>query len=202
MMSALSISLVMIFGYLIGSIPFGLIITKICSDTDIRHIGSGNIGATNVLRTGKKTLALATLILDALKGAGVVLCVQIMLDSEHAMLAGMMAVTGHAFPLWLKFNGGKGVATGMAVFTAMDIIVGGAMALCWLVVARLSRISSLAALTAFGGAGLYMLWLLIWSNETHVIQQLAGATITLLVWGRHYENIRRLRKGEESSIKF
>src|SRR5487761_2275408 len=137
-------------GYLLGAIPFGLLLTRIAGLGDIRGIGSGNIGATNVLRTGRKGLAAATLLLDGLKGAAAVLIARTLLhDQDIALFAGLAAVLGHLFPLWLGFKGGKGVATGLGVLIAAAWPIGLAACAVWLLVAATARLSSLAALAAF-----------------------------------------------------
>ena len=131
--------------YLAGSIPFGLILTRLSGRGDIRAIGSGNIGATNVLRTGSKGLAFTTLLLDGGKGAAVVLVTATLTDDALATgLAGLLAVVGHCFPVWLKFQGGKGVATCVATFAAFDIRLGGAFVVLWIGTAAISRYSSLS----------------------------------------------------------
>ena len=142
-----------LLGYLLGSIPFGLLLTRISGLGDIRGIGSGNIGATNVLRTGRKGLAAATLVLDGLKGAAAVLIARALLyDQDTALLAGLAAVLGHLFPIWLRFKGGKGVATGLGVLVAAAWPIGVAACAVWLLVAGLARVSSLASLAAFSFA--------------------------------------------------
>ena len=181
------------FGYLCGSIPFGLVLTKLFTGTDIRTIGSGNIGATNVLRTGNRLLAFATLLLDAGKGAAAIYLIMALVSHEFAGLAGAGAVLGHCFPVWLRFAGGKGVATSMAVIAAISWHAGILMALSWLLVAGISRYSSLAALLSFLIAGLFAMTL---SPLTAGIVIFVG----VLSWGRHYENIRRLLAGTESKI--
>jgi glycerol-3-phosphate acyltransferase PlsY len=183
-----------LFGYLLGSLPFGLLLTKTAGLGDIRGIGSGNIGATNVLRTGRKGLAATTLLLDGLKGAAAVLIVQAIAGYEVAMLAGLGAVLGHLFPVWLKFKGGKGVATGLGVLIAASWPVGIAACAVWLIVAAVSRLSSLAALAAFASTPLAAL---IVSNFALV--KLAF-TIAVLVFVRHQANIRRLIAGTEPRI--
>jgi acyl phosphate:glycerol-3-phosphate acyltransferase len=181
-------------GYLLGSIPFGLLLTRLAGLGDIRNVGSGNIGATNVLRTGNKALAALTLLLDGGKGAAAVLLAG-MMGPDMAALAGAGAVVGHLFPIWLRFKGGKGVATGLGVLLASAWPVGLAACATWLLVAALSRYSSLAALLAFLAAPLYA-WLF-----THNSEQIALALlIALLVWLRHAANIRRLVSGREPKI--
>jgi len=181
--------------YGFGSIPFGLIITKIGGGGDIRQIGSGNIGATNVLRTGNKTLAVLTLVADAGKGAIAVLVAKQYGDPASAALAAIFVVIGHCFPVWLKFNGGKGVATSLAVLASLDIRLGGLFVATWLGTAFVTRYSSLSALLAMlacvaGG--------FVWLDTmlAHVATFLLGA----IVWMRHHANIGRLLTGTESKI--
>jgi glycerol-3-phosphate acyltransferase PlsY len=180
-------------GYLLGSIPFGFLLTKWAGLGDIRAIGSGNIGATNVLRTGNKRLALLTLLLDGAKGAAALL-IGAQGGPAMALAAGGGAMLGHLFPVWLKFKGGKGVATALGILLALDWQVGALACLTWLAAALLFRYSSLAALLALAAAPIYGYFL-------------AGSTVALfalglaiLVWVRHHENIGRLLHGEESRI--
>lgn len=180
-------------GYLSGSIPFGLLLTKAAWLGDIRKVGSGNIGATNVLRTGRKGLAAATLILDGLKGAVAVLLARYFLGDQD-LVVGTAAVLGHLFPVWLGFRGGKGVATGLGVLLAAAWPVGLACCAVWLVAAKLLKMSSAAALTAFAAAPLFALVL---SNADHALMALL---IAVLVFWRHEENIRRLLAGTEPRI--
>ncbi|MCA3415641.1 MAG: glycerol-3-phosphate 1-O-acyltransferase PlsY [Roseomonas sp.] len=180
-------------GYLIGSIPFGLLLTKAAGLGDIRQVGSGNIGATNVLRTGRKGLAAATLILDGLKGAVAVLLARQFLGDQDVVV-GTAAVLGHLFPVWLGFRGGKGVATGLGVLLAAAWPVGLACCAVWLVAAKLLKMSSAAALTAFAAAPLFALVL---SSADHALMALL---IAVLVFWRHEANIRRLLAGTEPRI--
>ena len=147
-----------ICGYLVGSIPFGLVLTRLAKLGDIRDIGSGNIGATNVLRTGNKMLALATLMLDSGKGAAAALILGSS-DPLAGLIGGGMAILGHNFPVWLKFKGGKGVATTLGVLTAVAWPVGVAACVTWMVTAFLFRFSSLAALVALAASPIYAWWL-------------------------------------------
>jgi glycerol-3-phosphate acyltransferase PlsY len=187
--------LVCLLGYLLGSIPFGLVLTRTAGLGDIRGIGSGNIGATNVLRTGRKGLAAATLILDGLKGAAAVLIAQAMLwNQDTALFAGLAAVLGHLFPIWLGFKGGKGAATGLGVLIAASWPVGVAACAAWLLVAGAARFSSLATLAAFAVAPFVALVL-----EEYSVVKLAF-TIAVLVFVRHQANIRRLLAGTEPRI--
>jgi acyl phosphate:glycerol-3-phosphate acyltransferase len=187
--------LLCLLGYLLGSVPFGLLLTKLSGLGDIRSIGSGNIGATNVLRTGRKGLAAATLVLDGLKGAAAVLIARAWLDDQDtALLAGLAAVLGHLFPVWLRFKGGKGVATGLGVLIAAAWPIGLAACAVWLVVAAISRFSSLAALAAFASAPCVALGL----EEFGVVK--LSFTVAVLVFVRHRANIRRLLAGTEPRI--
>ena len=189
----MDVLLVTLFSYLSGSIPFGLILTKLFSGQDVRKIGSGNIGATNVLRTGNKFLASLTLILDILKGYLPVVLTQ-QYFPELIQFSCLLAFLGHIFPIWLKFNGGKGVATFLGVMLAINWPSGSLCCLTWLVVAQLLRYSSVAALVAaLAGPG-YAYYFGNWQ-----IMELA-AFMTLLVFIRHHQNIRRLIRGEEPKI--
>jgi acyl phosphate:glycerol-3-phosphate acyltransferase len=183
-----------IVGYLLGSIPFGLLLTRFAGLGDIRAIGSGNIGATNVLRTGRRGLAAATLLLDGLKGVAAVLIVQALIGAEAALWAGLGAVLGHLFPVWLRFSGGKGVATSYGVLIAVDWQVGLAAGAVWLAMAWLTRISSLAALTSLAAAPVLAAVL---ANAD--VARLALA-IAALVFVRHHTNMRRLLAGTEPRI--
>lgn len=180
--------------YLLGAIPFGLLLTKFSGAGDIREIGSGNIGATNVLRTGRKGLAIATLLLDAAKGYVAVLIGQ-SFGPDLAIIAAWGAVLGHLFPVWLKFKGGKGGATALGVGIGLVPILALYAGLTWLGVAILLRYSSLATLLAIAATPIYA-WLLGY----HQIAE-AFVPIALLIWLKHHGNIRRLLAGEESKIK-
>jgi len=189
------------FGYLCGSIPFGLILTRLAGTADIRAIGSGNIGATNVLRTGHKALAAATLIADALKGTFAVLLVYSYYGSEYryfahelALPAAAGAFLGHLFPVWLGFKGGKGVATYIGLLLALAWPAAIAFCLIWLAVAALTRYSSLAALVA-SAATPFALWLTGDRPETVLF-----VLLTLLLWIMHRANIARLLNGTEGKI--
>jgi glycerol-3-phosphate acyltransferase PlsY len=183
-----------LLGYLLGSIPFGLLLTRAAGLGDIRGIGSGNIGATNVLRTGRKSLAAATVVLDGLKGAAAVLIARALGNEAAAMYAGLAAVLGHLFPVWLGFKGGKGVATGLGVLLAASWPIGVTACVVWLLVAGLLRISSLAALAGFALAPVAALVL----EEFSVVK--LAFTIAVLVFVRHQANIRRLLNGTEPRI--
>ena len=184
-----------LFGYLLGSIPFGLVLTRLAGLGDIRKIGSGNIGATNVLRTGSKKLAAVTLLLDGAKGT-VALLIAGLWGPDMAVLAAAGAMLGHCFPVWLKFNGGKGVATALGILIAIAWPVGLLACATWLAVAALFRYSSLAALAALALAPVYA-----WYLADPQRMQLA-LFIAFLVWLRHKTNIVRLLRGQESRISF
>ncbi|HEY6441550.1 MAG TPA: glycerol-3-phosphate 1-O-acyltransferase PlsY [Acetobacteraceae bacterium] len=181
-------------GYLLGSIPFGLLLTRAAGLGDIRRVGSGNIGATNVLRTGNKALAAATLLLDAVKGAAAVL-IAVWWGGHAAILwAGAGAVLGHAFPVWLGFKGGKAVATSYGVLIAAAWPVGLCAGAVWLVVAALARMSSLAALASFALAPVLAAIL----GDATIVK--LALVIAVLVFARHHTNIRRLIAGTEPRI--
>ena len=183
-----------VLGYLLGSIPFGIVITRALGLGDLRQIGSGNIGATNVLRTGNKKLAAATLALDFLKGAAAVWIVSAVVGPQLAGLAAVAAVLGHCHPPWLGFRGGKGVATALGVFLGLAWPVFLAAALTWLALAKLVKISSASALGGLAVATLVAAlwggWPLFWPV----------ALITAYVYARHHANIRRLLAGTEPRI--
>jgi glycerol-3-phosphate acyltransferase PlsY len=181
-------------GYLLGSIPFGLVLTRLAGLGDIRAIGSGNIGATNVLRTGNKGLAAATLILDSGKGAFAAWLAGTCLSPEAGAIAGLFAVLGHNFPVWLKFKGGKGVATTLGVLLAVAWPVGLAACLTWVAMAAAFRYSSLAALVALALAPFYAL---IWSDVWVTVTALILGVLAIL---RHRANIQRLVTGTEPRI--
>jgi glycerol-3-phosphate acyltransferase PlsY len=183
-----------ILAYLLGSVPFGIVITRAMGLGDLRKIGSGNIGATNVLRTGNKGAALATLVLDAAKGGVAVLIARALFADDAAQLAGLAAFLGHLFPVWLGFRGGKGVATFLGILIALAWPVGVAVCGTWLVVALLTRISSVAALMA---AATSPLWL-FWFGEGQML--LLAFLLTLLVYARHTRNLQRLKAGTEPRI--
>lgn len=183
-----------LMGYLLGSIPFGLLLTRFFQAGDLRSIGSGNIGATNVLRTGRKGLAAATLLLDGGKGAVAVLLAAAFWNEETMIIAGMMAVIGHNFPMWLKFKGGKGVATTLGVLLALSWPAGLLACATWLLVAFTLKYSSLSAIVAFAASPVYMYFL---AGESKAV---LAALLALLGIVRHKENIERLRAGEEPKI--
>jgi glycerol-3-phosphate acyltransferase PlsY len=180
-------------GYLLGSIPFGLILTRLAGAGDIRAIGSGNIGATNVLRTGRKGLAAATLVGDALKGTAAV-SIGWQFGPNAAILAALGAFLGHVFPVWLKFQGGKGVATYIGCLLALKPLAVAVFAGVWLVVALASRYSSLSGLVASAAVPPFLWWL----GERQMAELFV--VLTLALWWRHRENIRRLAAGTEGRI--
>jgi acyl phosphate:glycerol-3-phosphate acyltransferase len=185
--------LVLILGYLLGSIPFGVIVTRMMGAGDIRSIGSGNIGATNVLRTGRKGLAAATLILDAGKGALAVILAN-MIDPSLGILAGVAAFFGHLFPVWLGFKGGKGVATMLGIALALAWPIGLAFAVTWVVVTLITRISSLGGMAAaivapIAGA---------FTGDISLSVGLLGMAMILIL--RHSDNIKRLYDGTEPRV--
>tara|TARA_B100001564_G_scaffold325803_1_gene307608 strand:+ start:162 stop:791 length:630 start_codon:yes stop_codon:yes gene_type:complete len=194
-----------LFGYLIGSIPFGLILTKLSGLGDIRNIGSGNIGATNVLRTGNKKLAFFTLIMDAGKGAfaiylGVLLFnfLEISNFASLELLKSMIAilsVIGHCFPIWLKFKGGKGVATGLGAILFLNLTIGIIALLIWIIIAKLFKMSSLSALFTY-----FMIPILMYYYDKENSFFIASLLITIICWFQHRENIKRLLKGLEPKI--
>ena len=192
---SISAALALLVGYVLGSIPFGLLLTRLFGAGDLRKIGSGNIGATNVLRTGRKDLAAATLILDALKATAAYLIGALLFQDETAALAGAAgAFLGHLYPVWLKFKGGKGVATFLGGLIGACWPAALVFAVVWLAVAYLSRYSSLSALIASAAAPLSAIWL---ANG-----RVAGVfgLLAALLWLRHSENIQRLLRGSESRI--
>ena len=191
--NALLLALAAVAGYGLGSIPFGLVLTRLAGLGDIRAIGSGNIGATNVLRTGNKKLAAATLALDCLKGFLAVLLVRLFLH-HGVLVAGLAAVLGHLFPVWLGFKGGKGVATGLGVFFGFAWPLGLICCALWLLVAATLRYSSLSALVAYAGAPIAALVL------KGALTAEAALIIAALVYWKHKPNIQRLIRGEEPRI--
>ncbi|RJF87224.1 glycerol-3-phosphate 1-O-acyltransferase [Oleomonas cavernae] len=193
--AVLTLILVAVGGYLLGSIPFGLVLTRLAGLGDIRQIGSGNIGATNVLRTGNRPLALATLLLDGGKGAVAVLLAYWLFDAPIlAVIAGGAAFLGHCFPVWLGFKGGKGVATFLGTMIAIAWPVGLACCATWALVAAVMRISSLSALVAAGLAPAYALFL------ADTDRALLALFCAVLIFIRHRPNIERLLAGTEPRI--
>lgn len=183
-----------VIGYLLGSIPFGLVLTRVMGLGNLREIGSGNIGTTNVLRTGSKAAAAATLILDGGKGAAAVLLARFLAGEDAAQLAGLMAFAGHCFPVWLKFQGGKGVATFLGLMLALAWPVGIACCLTWIAAAAISRISSMGALVSALAAPL---WAYLLSYQSSMV---LAALLAAIVFWRHSANIARLRAGTEPRI--
>ncbi|HEY1246456.1 MAG TPA: glycerol-3-phosphate 1-O-acyltransferase PlsY [Hyphomicrobiaceae bacterium] len=201
--------LALLVGYLLGSIPFGLVLTRAAGAGDVRKVGSGNIGATNVLRTGRKDLAVATLLLDALKGT---LAVMMVYDIAYRLeasgtfahsaipdalsfsyIAGLGALVGHLYPVWLRFQGGKGVATFLGILIGMNSPASPIFAVVWIAVALTTRYSSLAALSATAAVALFYL-LTGWAGLPYIL------AMAVLIFLKHHENIRRLREGRESKI--
>ena len=196
---------IFIFGYFLGSIPFGLILTKISGLGDIRKIGSGNIGATNVLRTGNKKIALFTLLLDGGKGALAIYLITIILpkvfDNNLNMIefyqctVAISAVVGHCFPIWLRFKGGKGVATGFGVILSLNLNIGIVALLIWMLIAKVFKISSMSALIAY-----FLIPILMFYFETENIYFLSSFIISLICFVQHRENIKRLINRNEPKI--
>jgi len=188
------LALAALIGYLLGSIPFGLILTRMAGLGDVRKIGSGNIGATNVLRTGNKKLAAATLLLDALKGTAAVLVAHALWGYEASLVAGFFAFLGHLFPVWLGFKGGKGVAVYIGVLLGAAPLMMLAFALIWLATAFITRYSSLSALLA-----MLIIPVALWvlgPEKTALLVTL----LSVISWWKHRENIARLLAGTESRI--
>jgi glycerol-3-phosphate acyltransferase PlsY len=190
----LLLALVAVLAYLLGSIPFGLVITRALGLGDLRKVGSGNIGATNVLRTGNKPAALATLLLDAGKGGIAVLIARAAVGEDAAQLAALAAFLGHLFPIWLGFKGGKGVATFLGTLLALAWPVGLAACATWAVTAAVTRISSLSALVAAATSGL---WLFVFDQGRMLILVFI---LTVLVYVRHWANLQRIKAGTEPRI--
>jgi glycerol-3-phosphate acyltransferase PlsY len=189
-----SLPVALLLGYLLGSIPFGLILTKLAGTQDLRSIGSGNIGATNVLRTGRKGLAAATLICDALKGTIAVVIAGNFGGPNAAMLAALGAFLGHLFPVWLKFKGGKGVAVYIGVLIGLFWPAAVMFCVMWLATAFTSRYSSLSALVASFLTPIFLWWF------GHAALASLFAVLTMLLFYMHRENIKRLQAGTEGRI--
>jgi glycerol-3-phosphate acyltransferase PlsY len=183
-----------VIGYLLGSIPFGMVLARVMGLGNLREIGSGNIGATNVLRTGNKTAAALTLLLDGGKGAVAVLLARAMAGEDAAQLAALAAFLGHCYPIWLGFRGGKGVATFLGIFLALAWPVGLACCATWLVTALVTRVSSKAAIMA---AALSTGWMVVLGYGTGMI---LAFVLSLLVFWRHRDNIARIKAGTEPKI--
>ncbi len=196
---------IFIYGYFLGSIPFGLILTKLSGLGDIRKIGSGNIGATNVLRTGNKKIALFTLLLDGSKGAAAIYLTTIILtkvfDNDFNMVefyqctVAISSVVGHCFPIWLRFKGGKGVATGFGVVLSLNVSVGIIALLIWALIAKVFKISSISALIAY-----FLIPVFMFYYETEFIYFLSSLIISLICFVQHRENIKRLINRSEPKI--
>jgi acyl phosphate:glycerol-3-phosphate acyltransferase len=187
--------LAFVLGYLLGSIPFGLILTRSAGTADLRSIGSGNIGATNVLRTGRKGLAAATLICDMLKGTVAVIIAGLFLGgSDAAMLAALGAFLGHLFPVWLRFKGGKGVAVYIGVLIGLFWPAAAVFCVLWIATAATTRYSSLSALVASFVTPIFLWWF------GHLALASLFAVLTMLLFYMHRENIRRLQIGKEGRI--
>ncbi len=190
----MSYAAALLLGYLCGSVPFGLLLTRLAGTEDIRSIGSGNIGATNVLRTGRRGLAAATLIADALKGTVAVLASEHVWGRDAALVAGAGAFLGHVFPVWLGFRGGKGVATYIGVLLALAWPAAVGFGVVWLLAAALTRYSSLAALIASALTPI-LLWIL-----GYLPGAVLFALLTAMIWIMHRGNIERLLQGTEAKI--
>jgi acyl phosphate:glycerol-3-phosphate acyltransferase len=188
------LSLWAVLGYLIGSIAFGLLLARAMNLGDLRTIGSGNIGATNVLRTGNKTAAALTLVLDGAKGAVAVLLARFFAGEDAAQVAGLASMIGHCYPVWLKFKGGKGVATFLGVILALAWPAGLACCLAWLIGALVTRISSMGAIAAASTSTIFLV--ILGYGSAFIL----GVILTLLIFWRHRENIKRIRAGTEPKI--
>ena len=184
---------VIFFSYLLGSIPFGILVSKVFGLGNLRDIGSGNIGATNVLRTGNKLAALITLILDGLKGVLVVVVARF-ISEDAAITASIFVIIGHIYPVWLRFSGGKGVATFIGAILALSFVTGLLVCFIWIIIALVFRYSSLSAIVSSASAPIGMF--LFYDNEALVVTLF----MTVLIWYRHKDNIRRLIDGSEAKI--
>ncbi len=193
-MLALDYTASFVFGYLCGSIPFGVLLTRLAGGPDLRAIGSGNIGATNVLRTGRKGLAAATLLGDMLKGTVAVLIVGRLLGHDDAIVAAVGAFLGHLFPVWLGFRGGKGVATYIGLLLGLAWPAAIVFAAVWLAVAAATRHSSLAALIASAAAPVFLWW------RGDATEAVVFLLLSVLLWVMHRANIARLFRGTEGKI--
>ena len=200
------LSLFFTFGYFVGSIPFGLILAKAYGLGDIRKIGSGNIGATNVLRTGNKKIALMTLLLDGIKGAFAIFITREAFNYEiltnlindiifFECVVGVAAVIGHCFPIWLKFKGGKGVATGFGIILCFDLLVGILSLITWLLIIKLFKVSSLSALVSY-----FFIPIFIFLNSPENNIFISSIIISCICFLKHKENIKRLLTGSEPKI--
>lgn len=184
---------VIFFSYLLGSIPFGILVSKVFGLGNLRDIGSGNIGATNVLRTGNKLAALITLILDGLKGVLVVVVARF-ISEDAAITASIFVIIGHIYPVWLRFSGGKGVATFIGAILALSFVTGLLVCFIWIIIALIFRYSSLSAIVSSASAPIGIF--LFYDNEALVVTLF----MTVLIWYRHKDNIRRLIDGSEAKI--
>ena len=184
---------VIFFSYLLGSIPFGILVSKVFGLGNLRDIGSGNIGATNVLRTGNKLAALITLILDGLKGVLVVVVARF-ISEDAAITASILVIIGHIYPVWLRFSGGKGVATFIGAILALSFVTGLLVCFIWIIIALIFRYSSLSAIVSSASAPIGIF--LFYDNEALVVTLF----MTVLIWYRHKDNIRRLIDGSEAKI--
>ena len=184
---------VIFFSYLLGSIPFGILVSKVFGLGNLRDIGSGNIGATNVLRTGNKLAALITLILDGLKGVLVVVVARF-ISEDAAITASIFVIIGHIYPVWLRFSGGKGVATFIGAILALSFVTGLLVCFIWIIIALVFRYSSLSAIVSSASAPIGIF--LFYDNEALVVTLF----MTVLIWYRHKDNIRRLIDGSEAKI--
>ena len=200
------LSLFLTFGYFVGSIPFGLILAKAYGLGDIRKIGSGNIGATNVLRTGNKKIALMTLLLDGIKGAFAIFITREVFNYEiltnlindiifFECVVGVAAIIGHCFPIWLKFKGGKGVATGFGIILCFDLLVGILSLITWLLIIKLFKVSSLSALVSY-----FFIPIFIFLNSPENNIFISSIIISCICFFKHKENIKRLFTGSEPKI--
>ena len=183
-----------VLGYLLGSVPYGMLLTRAMGLGNLRDIGSGNIGATNVLRTGSKAAAALTLLFDAGKGAAAVLLARFFAGEDAGQVAALAAMVGHCFPVWLRFKGGKGVATFLGIMLALAWPVGVACCVVWLIAAALTRISSMGGLAAASASTI----LLVAMGYGYIL--VLGIALTLLMFFRHRENISRIKAGTEPKI--
>ena len=183
-----------LIGYVLGSIPFGMVLASVMGLGNLRDIGSGSIGATNVLRTGSKPAAALTLLLDALKGVAAVLLARAFAGEDAAQLAGLMAMIGHCYPVWLRFDGGKGVATYLGLMLVLDFPVGVGCCIAWLIGAAIFRISSMGSLIAAAASS----FLVVFIGTTPML--VLSILLTILIFWRHRSNIVRLRAGTEPKI--
>ncbi|NJM82094.1 MAG: glycerol-3-phosphate 1-O-acyltransferase PlsY [Tabrizicola sp.] len=188
------LAIIAALSYLLGSVPFGMIVTRALGLGDLRQIGSGNIGATNVLRTGNKGAAAATLLFDGAKGAAAVLIARAVASEDAAQLAGLCAFLGHLYPVWLRFRGGKGVATFLGIMLALHWQIGLACCGTWLLAAVAMRVSSVAALLSAASSSL---WLFVFNDGRMLF---LAMILTILIYVRHRTNLKRLKAGTEPRI--